>query len=58
MKKYIVCLMGLVMALGFVGMSSAAVVTDPVGDLQGGAAANRTRYLTSRRRLADCRCFS
>jgi len=32
MKKYIVCLMGLVMALGFVGMSSAAIVTDPAGD--------------------------
>lgn len=35
MKKYIVCLMGLVMALGFVGMSSAAVVTDPAGDAVG-----------------------
>ncbi len=32
MKKYIVCLIGLVMALGFIGMSSAAIVTDPTGD--------------------------
>ena len=35
MKKYIVCLMGLVMALGFVGMSSAGIVTDPAGDAVG-----------------------
>jgi hypothetical protein len=35
MKKYIVCLMGLVMALGFVGISSAAIVADPGGDAIG-----------------------
>jgi hypothetical protein len=32
MRKYIVCLIGLAMVLGFVGMSSAAIVTDPSGD--------------------------
>jgi len=32
MRKYIVCLMGLVMVLGIAGLSSAAIVTDPAGD--------------------------
>ena len=35
MRKYIVCVMGLVMVLGFIGMSSAAVVLDPAGDQVG-----------------------
>jgi hypothetical protein len=37
MRKYIVCVLGLVMVLGFVGMSSAAIVTDPTGDKITGA---------------------
>ena len=32
MRKFIVCVLGLVMVLGFVGMASAAIVTDPTGD--------------------------
>ena len=35
MRKYFMCVLGLVMVLGFVGMSSAAIVTDPTGDLIG-----------------------
>ena len=35
MRKYFVCLMGLVMVLGFVGMSSAAIEIDPTGDTIG-----------------------
>jgi len=37
MRKYFACLIGLVMVLGLVGLSSAAIVTDPAGDqLAGG----------------------
>jgi hypothetical protein len=32
MRKYFVCLIGLVMVLGLVGMSSAAIEIDPTGD--------------------------
>ena len=35
MRKYFVCLLGLVMVLGFVGLSSAAIVTDATGDTIG-----------------------
>ena len=35
MKNYYVCMIILMMVLGFIGMSSAAIVTDPTGDLIG-----------------------
>ena len=35
MRKYLACFLGLALVLGFVGMSSAAIVIDPTGDTIG-----------------------
>lgn len=42
MKKYFVCVLGLIMVAGFCGLSSAAIVTDPTGDKFGTGATDIT----------------
>jgi hypothetical protein len=45
--------MGLAMVLGFIGMSSAALVTDPAGDVLGGPGAGITDIVSVRAELTE-----